>query len=94
MTSSFSHEPDAKRYALHIGNELVCVADYSPRPGAVYFTHTYTTPSRRGNGHAAALIEFAMNDIESRTDDRVVPVCSFVVDWFAGHPERKNLLNR
>lgn len=94
MVSSFAHEPDANRYTLRIGDDLVCVADYSARPGALYFTHTYTTPSRRGHGHAASLIEFAMNDIESRTEDRVVPVCSFVVDWFAAHPERSGLLTR
>ena len=94
MATSFAHEPDANRYTMHMGDDLVCVADYSARPGALYFTHTYTAPAKRGNGYAAALVGFAMDDVESRTDDRVVPVCSFVVDWFRAHPDRKNLLNR
>ena len=94
MPATLAHEPDANRYTLRIGDELVCVADYSARPGAVYFTHTYTAPARRGNGYAAELIDFAMKDIESRSTDRVVPVCSFVVDWFSDHPERRGLLER
>ncbi len=94
MATSLAHEPDANRYTLRIDDDLVCVADYSARPGAVYFTHTYTTPARRGHGHAASLIEFAMDDVEARTDARVVPTCSFVVDWFSDHPERRGLLTR
>ncbi|GHD44058.1 hypothetical protein GCM10008097_11600 [Mycetocola manganoxydans] len=94
MAPDFAHEPDARRYTLRIGDELVCVADYSERPGQIYFTHTYTSPARRGHGHAASLIEFAVNDVASRTTDRIVPVCSFVVDWFDSHPERADLLRR
>ena len=81
MAPEFAHEPDAHRYTLRIGDELVCIADYSQRPGQVYFTHTYTSPARRGHGHAASLVEFAVNDIASRTTDRIVPVCSFVVKY-------------
>ncbi|MCP2031227.1 putative GNAT family acetyltransferase [Okibacterium sp. HSC-33S16] len=94
MATFLAHEPDANRYTLRFGDELICVADYSARPGALYFTHTYTKPSERGTGLAARLVEFAMNDVESRTTDRVVPVCSFVVDWFNAHPERRDLLTR
>lgn len=94
MATQLAHEPDANRYTLRIGDDLVCVADYSARPGAVYFTHTYTSPARRGNGYASELIAFAMDDVEKRTDARVVPTCSYVVDWFAEHPERRGLLSR
>ncbi|WP_090711548.1 GNAT family N-acetyltransferase [Mycetocola miduiensis] len=94
MAPEFAHEPDASRYALRLGDELVCVADYSIRQGRIYFTHTYTAPARRGNGHAASLIEFAVNDVAATTDLRIVPTCSFVVDWFANHPERSDLLSR
>ncbi|MBG6238558.1 putative GNAT family acetyltransferase [Mycetocola sp. CAN_C7] len=94
MSPVLAHEPDAHRYTLSIGDELVCVADYSLRPGQIYFTHTYTSPPRRGNGHAAALIEFAVDDVAANTDLRIVPSCSFVVDWFSDHPERADLLRR
>ena len=94
MAPELAHEPDARRYTLRIGDELVCVADYSIRPGQIYFTHTYTSPPRRGNGYAASLIEFAVDDVAASTDLRIVPTCSFVVDWFRDHPDREHLLRR
>ena len=94
MSPELAHEPDANRYTLRIGDELVCVADYSIRPGQIYFTHTYTSPPRRGNGYAASLVEFAVDDVAATTDLRIVPTCSFVVDWFEDHPERADLLRR
>ena len=94
MAPELAHEPDARRYTLRIGDELICVADYSIRPGQIFFTHTYTSPPRRGNGYAGALSEFAVDDVARSTDLRVVPTCSFVVDWFRDHPERAHLLRR
>lgn len=94
MAPELTHEPDARRYTLRIGDELVCVADYSIRPGQIYFTHTFTSPPRRGRGYAASLIEFAVDDVEATTDLRIVPTCSFVVDWFRDRPERAWLLRR
>ncbi|MCU1560102.1 GNAT family N-acetyltransferase [Mycetocola sp.] len=94
MAPEFAHEPDAHRYTLRLGDELVCVAGYTVRPGEMYFTHTYTSPSRRGNGFAASLIEFAVNDVAATTDLRIVPTCSFVADWFEQHPDRTELLRR
>lgn len=94
MVPVFAHEPDAHRYTLRLGDELVCHADYSVRPGQIYFTHTYTSPPRRGNGHAASLVEFAVKDVAATTDLRIVPTCSFVVDWFHDHPEYSGLLRR
>ena len=94
MAPVLAHEPDAHRYTLRLGDELVCLADYSVRPGQIYFTHTYTSPPRRGTGYAASLIEFAVDDVARTTDLRIVPTCSFVVDWFRDHPERGELLRR
>jgi uncharacterized protein len=94
MAPELAHEPDARRYTLRIGDELVCVADYSIGRGQIHFTHTYTSPPRRGNGYAAALVEFAVDDVAESTDLRIVPSCSYVVDWFREHPERAHLLRR
>lgn len=94
MTSQLTHEPDAQRYTLRIGDELVAVVDYRRNGGAVSFTHTYTAPARRGRGHAAELVAFAIADIERTTDLRVVPMCWYVAEWFAQHPEHERLLTR
>lgn len=94
MTPELLHEKDAHRYTLHHGDELIAVADYALRGNSISFTHTYTSPRRRGNGHAGEVVGFAMDDVEQNTDLRVIPMCWYVADWFEAHPERAHLLTR
>jgi predicted GNAT family acetyltransferase len=91
---TFAHEPDAKRYAMYVDGALVSVADYAISGNAISFTHTFTNPAHRGKGLAAELVEFAMNDVESTSTRRVLPMCWYVGDWFQEHPERAELLSR
>ena len=94
MSTELTHEVDAQRYTLRHGDELVAVVDYRIKGSAVSFTHTYTSPARRGRGHAAEVVSFAVDDVERTTDRRIVPMCWYVADWFAAHPEREGLLTR
>ena len=94
MGTEFSNETDAKRYAMRIDGELVGALDYSILGGAISLTRAFTVPARRGQGLAAQLVEFAVNDIEANTSLKVVPMCWYVADWFEAHPERSGLLQR
>jgi len=94
MAHEFLHEPDARRYSMRIDGQLVCIVDYAINRNAIALTRTYTQPAHRGNGHAAELVEFAVNDIESTTPYRVVPTCWYVGEWFDKHPDRADLLSR
>jgi uncharacterized protein len=94
MSHDFTHEQDAGRYALRFGNQLVCVLDYRINRNAISLTRTYTQPPHRGNGYAAELVDYAVNDIASTTPYRIVPMCWYVGDWFEAHPERSGLLSR
>ena len=94
MTKQFAHEPDASRYTLRIGDELVAVADYRINGNSISFNHTYTQPAKRGNGYAGEVVEYAMDDVEKNSDRRVVPMCWYVAEWFDGHPDRASLLTR
>ncbi|GAA1447368.1 GNAT family N-acetyltransferase [Leifsonia poae] len=94
MSTEFSNETDASRYAMHIDGELAGVLDYSILGSAISLTRAFTVPARRGQGLAAQLVEFAVNDIEATTDLRIVPMCWYVADWFEAHPERSGLLER
>lgn len=94
MTTTLSHEADARRYALHIDGDLVAVVDYSINGHAISFTHSYTSPKRRGRGYAAQVVEFAIDDVEKTTALRIVPMCWYVGQWFDRHPERAGLLAR
>jgi len=94
MAKSIINEPDASRYAMYIDGQLAAVADYSINGRSISFPHSYTQPTMRGKGYAGEVVEFAMNDVETTTDRRVVAMCWYVAEWFDKHPERSNLLTR
>lgn len=94
MSKDFLHEPDAKRYVLRVDGAITAVVDYSILGSAISFHRTYTAPNQRGKGFAAEIVEFATDDVEATTDLHIVPMCWYVDDWFAKHPERSGLLSR
>jgi uncharacterized protein len=94
MAHDLAHEPDAHRYTLHIDGELVGVLDYALSSDAISFTRSFTAPAHRGKGHAAELVEFAVNDVEKTSTRRIVPMCWYAGQWFDDHPERADLLSR
>jgi predicted GNAT family acetyltransferase len=94
MSTEFSNESDASRYAMHIDGALAGVLDYSILGSAISLTRAFTVPAQRGRGLAAQLVEFAVNDIDANTELRIVPMCWYVADWFEAHPERSGLLQR
>lgn len=94
MTRELAHEADANRYVLRQDGAVVAVADYAIRGNSISFTHTYTQPRLRGQGLAADVVGFAMDDVERTTNLRVVPMCWYVAEWFDKHPERADLLSR
>ena len=94
MTSlTYAHEPDASRYTLHRGTDLVSVLDYRDDGRSVAMTRAYTVPAFRGHGYAAQLVDHAVTVLERSGDRVVVPVCWYVADWFAAHPERAGIVS-
>lgn len=94
MSHDLTHEPDANRYVLRINGALAATVDYRTTGNLVSLTRTFTTPALRGQGLAAVVTEFAVNDIEANTSLRIVPMCWYVGEWFDKHPERAALLTR
>jgi len=94
MTKELANNSDAARYTLHIDGKLASAVDYQVSGNAISFTHTFTDPSRRGQGLAAEIVEFAVNDVEATTELRIVPVCWYVGEWFDKNPDRAGLLSR
>ncbi len=90
----FANESDAKRYVLRLDGQLVCIVDYAINGNSISLTRTYTQPARRGHGYAAELVEYAVNDIESASTRRIVPMCWYVGEWFDKHADRADLLAR
>jgi len=94
VTKTFENQTDANRYALHDGDELLAVLDYASNGKAISLTRAFTSPAHRGQGLAAEIVEYAVNDIEASSELRVIPMCWYVGEWFDKHPERSGLLTR
>jgi predicted GNAT family acetyltransferase len=94
MARELAKESDANRYTLRIDGDLASAVDYRVSGDAISFTHTFTDPKRRGQGLAAEIVEFAVDDVAATTGYRIVPMCWYVGEWFDRHPERADLLTR
>src|SRR6478735_6054806 len=88
----FANEPDASRYTLHRGDDLVSVLDYRDDGRSVAMTRAYTVPTFRGHGYAGELVDRAVTALERDGQRSVVPVCWYVSDWFEEHPSRRTIL--
>jgi predicted GNAT family acetyltransferase len=93
VSHEFTHESEGNRYVLRIDGELAAIIDYRINGNAISFTRTFTIPQRRGQGLAAEITEFAVNDEQGSTR-RIIPMCWYVGEWFDKHPERADLLSR
>ncbi|MBF0817728.1 N-acetyltransferase [Microbacterium paludicola] len=89
---TFTNDRAASRYELRRGDELVSVLDYRDNGRTVALTRAFTNPAHRGHGYAAVITDRAVAEIEAAGDRSVLPVCWYVADWFAEHPERASVL--
>lgn len=85
-TTEVRHAPDRSRYELVIDGEVVGIADYRERDGALVFPHTEIDHEHRGQGLGDVLVEGALADVRAR-GQKVVPACWFVREYVARHPE-------
>lgn len=88
------HEPDASRYTLSKGSQLVSILDYRDDGHTVALVRAYTVPPFRGHGYAAELVDRAVAQLESAGDRAVSPVCWYVAEWFDANPSRAGILNQ
>lgn len=89
---TFAHEPDAARYTLFKGSELVSVLDYRDDGHSVAMTRAYTVPTFRGHGFAGELVDRVVTQLEAEGTRTIVPVCWYVADWFDANPDRSAIL--
>lgn len=66
--------------------------DYELRESKMHITKTYTPPEFRGRGIATYLIEYAVNWAKEH-GYKVVPVCSFAIEFFKRRKELWELLD-
>jgi predicted GNAT family acetyltransferase len=87
-TATVRFDAQEGRYQLMLAGEVVGLADVVVGETALRFTHTEVDPRLQGQGLAAVLVEGVLEDLAVRWPGRrVVPVCSYVVRYFAKRPE-------
>lgn len=69
----------------------LCRADYRRVGNALHMVHTEVPMAARGQGIASRVVAAAVDYAEAE-GLKVMPLCSYVRDWFRRHPERQGLL--
>lgn len=90
MSSATRHNAAENRYELNL-DDGTAFATYVRRGDVLYVTHTYSPPALRGRGVAARLVRDMMADVRSQ-GLKIVPQCSFVVDYFDRFPDERDVL--
>jgi predicted GNAT family acetyltransferase len=82
---------ERSRYEATIGDQVVAFSDYDVRGSIVVLPHTVTVPALRGQGHAARVVRFALDDIRA-AGRKVIPRCWYVARFIDEHPEYADLV--
>lgn len=99
-TPHVTHNSDAHRFEIFIGEERVGLADYERRLAAdggtvLNFVHTEVDPAHQGKNLAAILTReaFAMVRAGEFGNAKVWPVCSYTVMYMQRHPDSHDLIS-
>ena len=91
MEPTVQDVPDAERYEIRDGDQLLGLAAYQRRGDTVVFLHTEVDPDSGRSGVGSTLVRAALDDVRARGGS-VVPRCSFVRGWIERHPEYGDLV--
>ncbi len=91
MEPTVKDVPDANRYEIRDGEQLLGHADYERRGDTVVFTHTEVDQDSGRSGVGSTLVRAALEDVRAN-GGTVVPKCSFVRGWIERHEEYADLV--
>lgn len=91
MTKEFIHDTENNRYVLKIDGQIASAVEYSDNAGVRAFTRTFTPPTFRGQGLAAEIVKFSVDQVEEEGGLTISPACWYVEQWFDRNPERSAL---
>jgi predicted GNAT family acetyltransferase len=83
--------PERQRYELVVNGDIVSIADYHERDGAIVVPHVETDPARRGQGMADRLMAGVLADLRA-SNRKIVPLCPFADTYIRERPEEQDLL--
>jgi predicted GNAT family acetyltransferase len=91
METTVRDVPDAERYEIRDGDQLLGVAAYQLRGDQIRFTHTEVDPDAGESGLGSRLVRAALDDVRGKGLS-VVPLCPFVRGWIERHPDYADLV--
>jgi predicted GNAT family acetyltransferase len=91
MALSVTDVPEASRYEIRDGDQVIGLAAYERRGEQVVFTHTETDSDSGHEGVGSTLVRAALDDVRAH-GRTVVPMCSFVRGWIERHQEYADLV--
>jgi predicted GNAT family acetyltransferase len=86
--------PELSRYEARVDGELAGFSAYHLTRTSIVFTHTEIDDAYEGHGVGSAIARYALDDVRSKGERDVIPVCPFINGWIAKHPEYADLVRR
>lgn len=86
MPTEIADAPERARYEATVEGSLAGVLEYAPRRSRIALIHTEVAPAFEGQGVAASLVRFALDDARRR-GLRVIATCPYVQRYLTRHPE-------
>jgi predicted GNAT family acetyltransferase len=83
--------PEASQYEVLLDGRSVGFAAYHHTPDGVLLPHAEVDPQVQSQGIGSALAKGALDDIR-RQGLHAIPLCPFIVDYIARHPEYQDLV--
>ena len=81
----------ANRYEARVDGNLAGFLDYVMKRGRIALVHTEVLPDREGQGVAAALVRFALDDARRR-ELLVIASCPYARAYVERHPETHDIV--
>ncbi|RRD48030.1 GNAT family N-acetyltransferase [Tessaracoccus sp. OH4464_COT-324] len=79
---SLKRNDESLRYELRVGDQLAAFVDFLEVGGVVELPHTETLPDFRGQGLAAQVVDFALDEIAAAGHE-VRATCPFAAERLA-----------
>jgi predicted GNAT family acetyltransferase len=89
---SVTDNPEAQRFELRTGDEVVGWIDYLPAGASVIFSHTEIAPGHDGQGLGSTLVRSALELVRGR-GVTVIPTCPFAAAFLQRHPEYADVID-
>ncbi|MDR1853074.1 MAG: N-acetyltransferase [Propionibacteriaceae bacterium] len=78
-------------YEVDIDGKLAALTHFTQNGNISIFDHTETEPAYEGQGLAAKVVQFALDDVRAK-GGKIWPLCPFVLSWLRKHPDYSDLV--